>query len=135
MDPLQISTRWLTDKETAGYLFMNLKPKGGGSMRVSEASKLFLEYHKSHSKENSMRAYKLVLSKLYMDFGDENLEQVTTEKVLSFLTRITEGRKQQTKRSRYSHLLAFFNFVKNNLNPEFQNPCDTIIDPEFWTTS
>ena len=94
-------------------------------MRVSEASRLFLEYHKSHSKENSMRAYKLVLSKLCVDFGDENLGQITTERVLSFLTRITEGRKQQTKRSRYSHLLAFFNFVKNNLDQEFRNPCDT----------
>ena len=94
-------------------------------MRVSEVSRLFLEYYKSHSKENSMRAYKLVLSKLCVDFGDENLGQITTERVLSFLTRITEGRKQQTKRSRYSHLLAFFNFVKNNLDQEFRNPCDT----------
>ena len=94
-------------------------------MRVSEASRLFLEYHKSHSKENSMRAYKLFLSKLCVDFGDEDLEQITTEKVLFFLTRITEGRKQQTKRSRYSHLLAFFNFVKNNLDQEFRNPFDT----------
>jgi integrase/recombinase XerD len=94
-------------------------------MRVSGASRLFLEYHKSHSKENSMRAYKLVLSELCVDFGEENLEQITTERVLSFLTRITEGRKQQTKRSRYSHLLAFFNFVKNNLDQEFRNPCET----------
>ncbi len=43
-------------------------------MQVSEASRLCLEYHKSHSKENSMRAYKLVLSKLCEEFGDENLE-------------------------------------------------------------
>jgi hypothetical protein len=32
-------------------------------MQVSEAAKLWLEYHKSHSKENSIRAYKLVLNK------------------------------------------------------------------------
>jgi integrase/recombinase XerD len=50
---------------------------------------------------------------------------MTTEKALSFLYRITEGKKQQTKRSRYSHLSAFFNFVKNNLEQEFRNPCDT----------
>jgi hypothetical protein len=43
-----------------------------------------------------MRAYKLVLSILCVDFGDENLGQITRERVLSFLTRITEGRKQQT---------------------------------------
>jgi integrase len=94
-------------------------------MQVSEATKLWLEYHKSHSKENSIRAYKLVLSKLCVEFGTENLEEITTEKVLSFLNRITEGRKRQTKKTRYSHLLAFFNFIKNNLDLEFRNPCDT----------
>ena len=94
-------------------------------MQVSKAAKLWLEYHKSHSKENSIRSYKLVLSKFCEEFGSENLEDITTEKVLSFLNRITEGRKRQTKRSRYSQLLAFFNFVKNNLDQEFRNPCDT----------
>jgi len=94
-------------------------------MRVSEAAGLFLECQKSHSKENSVRAYRLVLSKFCEEFGSENLETMTTEKVLFFLNRITEGRKQQTKRSRYSHLLAFFNFIKNNLEQEFRNPCDT----------
>lgn len=84
-------------------------------MQVSAAAKLWLEYHKSHSKENSIRAYKLILSKFCDEFGAENLEDITTERVLSFLNRITEGRKRQTKRTRYSHLLAFFNFIKNNM--------------------
>jgi hypothetical protein len=38
-------------------------------MQVSEASRLFLEYHKSHSKQNSVRAYNLVLTKLCEEFG------------------------------------------------------------------
>ncbi len=94
-------------------------------MQVSEAAKLWLEYHKSHSKENSIRAYKLILSKFCDEFRTENLEDITTKKVLSFLNRITEGRKRQTKRTRYSHLLAFFNFIKNNIDPDLRNPCDT----------
>ena len=94
-------------------------------MQVLEAAKLWLEYHKSHSKENSIRAYKLVLSKFCEEFGFENLGDITTEKVLSFLNRITEGRKRQTKRTRYSHLLAFFNFIQNNIDQDFRNPCDT----------
>ena len=93
-------------------------------MQVSAAAKLCLEYHKSHSKENSIRAYKLILSKLCDEFGTENLEDITTERVLSFLNRITEGKKRQTKRTRYSHLLAFFNFIKNHINQDFRNPCD-----------
>jgi len=94
-------------------------------MKISQAAKLWLEYHKAHSKENSIRAYKLVLSKLCEEFGGENIEEITTERVLSFLNRITEGRKRQTKRTRYSHLLAFFNFIKDHIDLDFKNPCDT----------
>jgi integrase/recombinase XerD len=94
-------------------------------MKLSQAAQLFLTYHKSHSKENSVRAYTLVLTQLLEDFGNEHLEAITTEQMLSFLTRITEGKRPQTKRTRYAHLLAFFNFIKNNLDPDFRNPCDT----------
>jgi integrase/recombinase XerD len=94
-------------------------------MQISEAAKICLEFHKSHSKENSIRAYKLVFTQLCEEFGAENLEEITTEKVFSFLNRITEGKKRQTKRTRYSLLLAFFNFIKNSIDQEFRNPCDT----------
>ena len=94
-------------------------------MKISEAAKVFLAYHKSNSKGNSVRAYNLVLSRLLEEFGGENLEEITTERILSFLNRITEGKKPQTRRTRYSHLLAFFNFIKNNLDPDLRNPCDT----------
>jgi len=94
-------------------------------MKVSKAAKLCLEYHKSHSKENTLRAYRMILTQLCEEFGTENLEDISTERVLSFLNRITEGKKRQTKQTRYSHLLAFFNFIKNHINLDFRNPCDT----------
>jgi integrase/recombinase XerD len=94
-------------------------------MIVSEAIKIFMEHHRSHSKENSVRAYALLLSKFGEEFGTKNLGDVSTENALSFLNRITEGKNRQTKRSRYSHLSAFFNFIKHHLNPDFRNPYDT----------
>jgi len=94
-------------------------------MKISEAAKLFLTYHKAHSKENSVRAYNLVLKQLVEEFGSENLEEITTERILPFVNQITEGKKPQTKRTRYAHLSAFFNFIKNNLDSDFRNPCDT----------
>ena len=102
-------------------------------MQVSKAAKLCLEYHKSHSKENTLRAYRMVLTQLCEEFGTENLEDITTERVLSFLNRITEGKKRQTKQTRYSHLLAFFNFIKNHLNQDFRNPCDTPMLKKLFT--
>ena len=94
-------------------------------MKVSEAAKLWLEYHKCHSKENSIRAYKLVPTKFCDEFGSDDLKEITTERALSFLNRVTEGKKKQTKKTRYSHLLAFFNFIKNHIDQNFRNPCDT----------
>ena len=41
------------------------------------------------------------------------------------MNQLTEGRKPQTKRARFTSLLAFFNFAKNNLDPDFINPCDS----------
>ena len=41
------------------------------------------------------------------------------------MNKITEGDKQQTKHGRYSHLKAFFNFIKINFDPTIQNHCDT----------
>ncbi len=61
-------------------------------MKVSRAAKLWLEYHKCHSKENSIRAYKLILTKFCEEFGTENFDEITTEMALSFLNRITEGK-------------------------------------------
>jgi integrase/recombinase XerD len=94
-------------------------------MKILEASKLWLEYHRAHSKQNSIRAYEALIGLLYEEFGNANLDDVSSGKILSLINRITEGRKPTTKRTRYSHLLAFFNFVKNNIDPDFRNPCDT----------
>ena len=53
-------------------------------------------------------AYQAVLSKFCHDFSEKALDSVTSEQILDFLNKITEGTKQQTKRIRYLHLSAFF---------------------------
>jgi hypothetical protein len=40
------------------------------------------------------------------------------------MSKISDGAKQNTKKLRFTLLSAFFNFVKNSLDPEFHNPCD-----------
>ena len=50
-------------------------------MKLSEASKLWLEYHRAHSKENSIRAYEALLGRIYEEFGDANLEDLTTDRI------------------------------------------------------
>ena len=59
------------------------------------------------------------------DFGGKELDSISSEEILTFLTSVTEGTKQTTKHSRYSHLRCFFNFMRETLNQNLQNPCDT----------
>ncbi len=75
-------------------------------------------------KKNTIRAYNWVVNKFCDQFGDSELTELSSDQILQYLNRITEGRKPQTKRVRFAHLSSFFNFLKNNLNLDFQNPCD-----------
>jgi hypothetical protein len=66
-------------------------------MQVSKAIKIWLEYHKSHSRGNTLQANQVVLSNFQREFVDTNCQEIASEEALSFLNRMTEGTKQQTK--------------------------------------
>jgi len=76
--------------------------------------------------KNTVEAYSSTLRKFGAHIGENrHVDSVSSEEVLSFLNKITAGGKQQTKHGRYSHLKAFFNFIKSNFDPTLQNPCDS----------
>ena len=96
-------------------------------MNVSEASERYLDYHRLNSKKDTVYNYKSLLSKFCAAFGDRELDSLTTDEIYSFLTRLTEGNKKSTRRLRFSLLTAFFNFVRNTIDPDTPNPCDSPI--------
>ena len=55
-------------------------------------------------------------------FSDFELGDLSVDNILDFMNQLTEGRKPQTKRDRFTSLYAIFNFAKNNLDPDFTNP-------------
>jgi site-specific recombinase XerD len=67
-------------------------------MNVSQASKIWLDYHRAHSKENTIRAYEFTIAKFNQNFTNLHLTEVSTDAILTFLTQIAEDRKSQTKR-------------------------------------
>jgi hypothetical protein len=71
-------------------------------MQVFEAVKIWMEYHKTNSREKTLRTYRTILLRFRDEFGKRNLESLTSEEILSFLGRVTDGAKPQTKRIRYS---------------------------------
>jgi integrase/recombinase XerD len=65
-----------------------------------------------------------VLSRFDSQFGDRDLASLTPDEILRFLNQITEGKKQTTKRTRYSCLKAFFILIRHTLDPAIQNACN-----------
>jgi len=78
-------------------------------------------------KKNTLRNYQYILSKFLSYFPDRDLESVSSDEILYFLTQLTEGTKQATKRRNYALLAAFFTLIKNTLNSTLGNPCDTVM--------
>ena len=50
-------------------------------------------------------------------FGERDLNSLTSAEVLSFFTDFNQGTKQLTKRTRYSQLTSFFNFITTRKEP------------------
>ncbi len=63
------------------------------------------------------------MSKFGDQFDARELHSITSDDILSFLNQITEGKKHSTRRTRYACLTAFFNLIKNTVDPKLQNPC------------
>jgi integrase/recombinase XerD len=40
------------------------------------------------------------------------------------MSTLSDGTKQNTKKLRFTLLSAFFNYIKNSIDPDFQNPCE-----------
>ena len=76
-------------------------------MKVSQGIHYWKESQSSF-KKNTIKTYQLILSKLTAQFSERDLNSLTPEEVLSFLTDINRGTKQLTKHTGYSQLTSFF---------------------------
>ena len=94
-------------------------------MKESKADKIWIDNDKTHST-------KIPYDRISPSLIDSpwilvifRFIKVLPDDVLSFLNSFTNGKKRYTKRVRYSHLSAFFNFFRNNIDTDVGNPCDT----------
>ncbi len=92
-------------------------------MKVADAITYCINYHKINSRPNTLANYQFLLRKFGRSYQNRDLDDITTEEIIAFLANITEGRRQNTKRSRYTTLSAFYNLIINTLHPEMRNPC------------
>jgi integrase len=92
-------------------------------MKVADTITYCINYHKINSRPNTLANYEYLLGKFGHCYQNRNINAITTEEIITFLTTITEGRRQNTKRTRYTTLSAYFNLIINTLQPEMRNPC------------
>ena len=92
-------------------------------MKVADTITYCINYHKINSRPNTLANYEYLLGKFGHCYRNRNINAITTEEIITFLATITEGRRQNTKRTRYTTLSAYFNLIINTLQPEMRNPC------------
>ena len=106
---------------------MFIQKNGGEKWKSYRQSNRTKTITASILKKNTVKNYRFIFTQFHDEFGDRLVDAITPDEILSFLTKLTDGTKQTTKRNRYSSLKAFFNYIKNSIDPNFQNPCDTPI--------
>jgi hypothetical protein len=62
-------------------------------MKLSHAIESYKKYHSFNSKKNTIKNYDFLFKRLNDEFGKRDLESITPDEILSFLTRLTEGTK------------------------------------------
>ncbi len=69
------------------------------------------------------------------EFGNYDVSEISSDDIMNFLVTVTEGHKSSTKKLKYSLLKTFFNFIKNSIDQNLQNPCDSpILNKTFKAT-
>ena len=58
-------------------------------------------------------------------FPDRDMGSFSPDEILTFLSELSQGKKQATKRSRFSTLNAFFSLIRSSYNPYMGNPCES----------
>ena len=76
-------------------------------------------------KKNTYRNYNYALGYFQIEFGEREVESITPDDILEFLTELTTNAKQTTKRLRYSNIKSFFNHTQSTYLPTLNNPCDS----------
>ena len=69
-------------------------------MKVSKAVNLFLDYHKITPKKNTIRGNGSLLVKFRDHFIERELDSISSDEILSFLTNLNDTCKQLTKHTR-----------------------------------
>ena len=75
-------------------------------MKVSKAIKICLDYHRNHSKPNTIRSYEAILTKFGLIFGDKDLEEISPN-----CQGIFSGRRNFLFNTSFTHIFHGLQFI------------------------
>ena len=107
--------------------FLLIQQAGGVTWKFQKQSNCAWITTRKIPKKNTLTCYQFILFKLQSEFGQKDISAISQDDLLPFLSRITAGNKQNTKRNRFTTLSAFFNFNINAFDLALKNPCETPI--------
>lgn len=71
-------------------------------MKISECVTHFYNYQGMNVKKNTLRNYEFILNNFQNHFGDIELSSVTSEDIMIFMSEVSDGTKQSTKKLRFT---------------------------------
>lgn len=83
----------------------------------------YMNYHREHSKKNSVRSFGFTLYHFKKCFSGRKVDAVDATEIQSFLEGINQDLSAATKHGRAGHISAMYNFVIELFDLDFRNPC------------
>jgi len=92
-------------------------------MLVEKAIELYMEYLRSNTRPNTVRAFYYTLSRFKAVFSGQDLNNVKDIQIIEFIHDISPDCSSTTKNTRVSALRAFYNFINEVADDGLVNPC------------
>ena len=82
----------LSEHARQGQILIHPK-QGGATWKYGKPSNLIKSITASIQKKNTLKNYAFIFSQFEVEFGDREVDTITPEEILSFLTKLTNGTK------------------------------------------
>jgi len=92
-------------------------------MNVLDAIKIFRDRQLPTLKPSTQQSYNFLISKLSKSLGDQSLELIAPDHMLTFLESVVGTASKSTRRLRFAQVKALFNFVISTCDLNIKNPC------------
>jgi len=101
-------------------------------MNIKAAVDMYLSYIKEHARPNTIRTFSYTISRFEEYFKERDVASIKEAEIIEFISHITKNCVLSTKNNRVGALKAFYNFIIEVTDADFQNPCSRPIMKKLY---